>query len=335
MVRLKHKHILTILLGVTAILAALLFICPTVHAAPAEEGASAETAAGAEGENTKPTLNAAVSDKALSIHAVSDNGIKTIYVNGYAFHNTGNGNLKIRLQQFDAGYNKFYIYAEDNEGNVSDVYEVENPYYDEDKTDDKDPSKELPVDASATDPTEAVGVVSEHLFNGGREFYQIETANGKVFYLIVDMLSDEEKVYFLTEISERDLLNATNDASETLPRNSAIPEDGIPEGVIVNNNVDSDTMETLFAPKGETVQEESADGEETGNSKEETKKTGEKGEEKMATAGISTTTIIYIIMGVVCVGVIVGVSMSKKKKRNKKKDSPDTPEEQDNDDDEE
>lgn len=330
MIRLKHKHIFSILLGVSAILATLLFICPMVKAAPIEAANEAE--AGTDTEATKPTLNAAVSDKALSIHAMSDSGIKTIYVNGYAFHNTGNGNLKIRLQQFDAGYNKFYIYAEDNDGNVSDVYEVDNPYYDEDKTDDKDPSKELPIDASATDPVEATGIVSEHLFNGGREFYQIETANGKVFYLIVDMLSNEEKVYFLTEISERDLLNATSDTADTLPRNSAIPEDGIPEGVIVNNNADEGTIEAVFGSKTEVADESEETDTEDGN----TGKTDEKGGSNMGTvAGLSSTTLIYILMGVVAVIVIVAVTMSKKKKRNKKKDSLETPEEQDNDEEEE
>ncbi len=319
MIRLKHKQIYYILLGVFAAIATLLFLCLTVHAAPPEEETIAEVA--------KPTLNAAVSDKALTVNAASENGIRAIYINGYEFRNTGNGNLKIKLQQFDAGYNKFYIYAEDNAGLTSDLYEVDNPYFDADKTDDKDPSKELPVDASATDPTEAVGTVSEHLFNGGREFYQIETANGKVFYLIVDMLSDEEKVYFLTEISERDLLNATSDTSETLPRNSAIPEDGIPENAIVNNNADQSTVEALFGKKEVILPEEAAA---EGTDENTDLKDNEKGELNMGgavTGSLSPTTIIYIVMGVVGVGVIFVVTMSKKKNWKKKKDTLDTSEE--------
>jgi hypothetical protein len=285
-------------------------------AAPADAGNEAGAPAD-EKEVKKPTLNAAVSDKALTVHAVSDVGIKAIYINGYEFKNTGNGNLKIKLQQFDAGYNKFYIYAEDNEGNTSDLYEVENPYFDEDKTDDKDPSKELPVDANATDPVEAVGTVEEHLFSGGREFYTIATANGKVFYLIVDMLSDEEKVYFLTEISERDLMNATNDQSETLPRNSAVPEDGIPEGaVIVNNNVSDATMEAVYGKK-ETVEEttESDAKDKKDNKTGKTNLITKEGEKAMG--GISGTTLIYVAMGVICVAVIFFVTSAKKKKRNK------------------
>lgn len=304
------KRILTVLLGVCVSFTILLFLYSKAYAAPPEEGSEEVE------EVKKPTLNAAVSDKALTVNAQSDAGIKAIYINGYEFKNTGNGNLKIKLQQFDAGYNKFYIYAEDNAGVTSDLYEVDNPYFDEDKTDDKDPSRELPIDANATDPVEAVGTVEEHLFNGGREFYTIETANGKVFYLIVDMLSDEEKVYFLTEISENDLMNATSDQSETLPRNSAIPEEGIPDGgVIVNNNAKESTIETVFGKKEvkEETSESSTKDKKNSKTGKETKEEG--GEKQMG--GISSTTLIYIAMGVICVAVIVIVTSSKKKKREK------------------
>ena len=308
------RRILTILLGVCVSISALLFLYQKASAAPGEIEETVNEAE-APAEEVKPTLNAAVSDKALTVHAVSEVGIKAIFINGYEFKNTGNGNLKIKLQQFDAGYNKFYIYAEDNEGHTSELYEVDNPYFDEDKTDDKDPAKELPVDASATEPVEAVGTVEEHLFNGGREFYTIETANGKVFYLIVDMLSDEEKVYFLTEISERDLMNATSDQSETLPRNSAIPEDGIPEsGVIVNNNAKESTVEAVFGKKEAEETPSEQDGKDKKNNKT-IPSTKEEGEKTMG--GISTTTLIYIGMGVVCVAVILIVSSAKKKKREK------------------
>ncbi len=56
----------------------------------------------------------------------------------------------------------------------------------------------------------------------GKEFYTIQTDTEKVFYLIVDRDGNEEKVYFLTEICENDLLNATSDNSETLPMNSMV-----------------------------------------------------------------------------------------------------------------
>lgn len=68
----------------------------------------------------------------------------------------------------------------------------------------------------------------EEKSNKGKSFYTIQTANEKTFYLIIDRDGDDEMVYFLTEISENDLLNVTTDNSETLPRNSAALESAIP-----------------------------------------------------------------------------------------------------------
>ena len=216
---------------------------------------------------TKPTLNAAVSDGLLSIQAHdTDSGIKAIYVNGYEFTDHTNGALNIRLQQFDAGYEYFTISAMDNAGNMSEVYKTKNPYY-KDPADDSDenPAEQLPVSAEATKPGSATGTVTEHTVtdsNGnttsqtsladqkkqamaeadaaekgedtkaesgqGKEFYTIQTAADKVFYLIIDRDGEEEMVYFLTEVTENDLLNTTSDNSETLPKNSAALESAIP-----------------------------------------------------------------------------------------------------------
>ena len=56
----------------------------------------------------------------------------------------------------------------------------------------------------------------------GREFYTITTKTGKVFYLVIDRDRDAETVHFLTDISERDLLNVTSDNKPVLPQNSAV-----------------------------------------------------------------------------------------------------------------
>ena len=79
--------------------------------------------------------------------------------------------------------------------------------------------------------------------NLGKEFYTIEAASGKVFYLIIDRDGEEEMVYFLTEITENDLLNVTTDNSETLPKNSAALESQIPvtESALPNNNTELET----------------------------------------------------------------------------------------------
>lgn len=76
----------------------------------------------------------------------------------------------------------------------------------------------------------------------GKEFYTIQTESEKVFYLIIDRDGEEERVYFLTEIDENDLLNTTSNNSETLPKNSAALESAIPtnETALPNNNVESE-----------------------------------------------------------------------------------------------
>ena len=100
--------------------------------------------------------------------------------------------------------------------------------------------------------------------NLGKEFYTIEAASGKVFYLIIDRDGEEEVVYFLTEITENDLLNVTTDNSETLPKNSAALESQIPvtESALPNNNTDIDDtheVETPTETPAEEVTEEPAE----------------------------------------------------------------------------
>lgn len=254
-------------------------------------------------DTVKPTLNAAVSDGLLSIQVHdTDSGAKAVYVNGYEFTELTGGTLNIRLQQFDAGYEYFTIYAMDNAGNMSEVYKTANPYYTDPEAEDSNesnPAKQLPVSAEATKPSSATGQVMEHTktdsegnttsetslaeqkkaamqeadaseqaennaeqSENGKEFYTIQTASDKVFYLIIDRDGDEEMVYFLTEISENDLLNTTTDNSETLPKNSAALESAIPvsDSALPNNNAETDSEETEELPEdGEESTEESTE----------------------------------------------------------------------------
>ena len=52
---------------------------------------------------------------------------------------------------------------------------------------------------------------------GIEEFYTISTKSGKIFYLIIDNSKSQDNVYFLTEVSEKDLMNFTLSDSVTLP----------------------------------------------------------------------------------------------------------------------
>ena len=267
---------------------------------------------------TKPTLNAAISDGLLSIQAHdTDSGIEAIYVNGYEFTEVDNGVLNIRLQQFDSGYQYFTIQAMDCAGNMSEVYKTANPYYtdpEKENSNEDDVTKQLPVSASATAPSSATAQVMEHTKtdeNGnmilesslaesekeendkekGKEFYTIQTASEKVFYLVIDRDGDEEMVYFLTEINENDLLNVTADNSELLPKNSAALESAIPvtESALSNNNIENELPEE----RTETELENNEDNQE--KIKEPELKNSEE-----------NPIVMYLILGVISVAVIGG-----------------------------
>ena len=139
----------------------------------------------------------------------------------------------------------------------------------------------------------------------GKEFYTIQTASEKVFYLVIDRDGEDEKVYFLTEVSENDLLNTTTDNSETLPKNSAALESAIPtkDSALSNNYADTTGDKTQGAESVEDSTEDST--EDTSEPKEDTAKADGSG-------------FTYILMGIAAVAVIgvVYVVKSKKKKEN-------------------
>ncbi len=225
-------------------------------------------------DTTKPTLNAAVSGGLLSVHVYdTDSGAKAVYVNGYEFKKLTKGTLNIRLQQFDAGYEYFMVSAMDKAGNMSDSYQVRNPYYKDPATEsNENPAGQLPENAEATEVGNATGTVTEHTRTDGegnvvvqeeesqsvsgteqaeeensgstgqsgkgKEFYTIQTATEKEFYLVIDRDGENETVYFLTEITENDLLHAAAASNETLPKNSAALKSAIPteESALLNND---------------------------------------------------------------------------------------------------
>ena len=164
--------------------------------------------------------------------------------------------------------------------------------------------------------------------NQGKEFYTIQAASGKVFYLIIDRDGEEEQVYFLTSITENDLLNVTEDNSETLPKNSAALESQIPviESALHNNNTDiddthevekqQDTAQTVEQPGDDT---EEADATET-----------DAGEMEEAAKGNPLAG--YLIMGILGVCVIGAAYYFKVVKRRQDGDFVEDEEDEDDDD---
>ena len=266
-------------------------------------------------DETKPVLNAAIQDGILNIQAEDkDSGVKAIYVNGYEFTELQNGALSIRLQRFDAGYEYFTIQAIDNVGNLSNRYKLENLYYSKEEG----MVEQLPTDAIPSNPSDAVAYVTEHIklknisdkntetqddkesqesTEKSKEFYTIQTKTDKVFYLIIDRAGEEETVYFLTEISENDLLNVTSDNREVLPQNSVVLESAIP---IVDSELSSQEKEVENQEKETENMKNSNVEKETGAIKETQKKT-------------------YLVIGVLSlIGIGVGYYFKVVKKKKEK-----------------
>lgn len=231
-----------------------------------------------------------------------------------------------------------------------------------DDENEKNPAEQLPVNAQATKPSSATAQVTEHTKTDsdgntvsenslaeqkkqamaeaaapegkeesgekeksetGKEFYTIQTASEKVFYLIIDRDGEEEMVYFLTEVTENDLLNVTADNSETLPKNSAALESAIPvtEGALPNNNGEQEKEE-------ETAEEPTEDGE------EETTEEPEPEPEKTGENPVAT----YIILGIVAAAAIGSgyyFKVVRKKKEEFLDEDDDEDEEEEYEDDEE
>ena len=200
-------------------------------------------------DKEQPTLIAAVNEGVLHIQAQDGvSGIRNVYVNGYTFEDVPDGDLTIRLQQFDATYAEFMIQVTDWAGNISDVYTVENPYASEEN----ELVHFLPTTAIPSDAETAVGTVTEYstpevaisgdlMFEEireyqmgqvdedgeplplGKEIYTIETVSGKTFYMVIDKESDENNAYLLTQAGEADILNfLQTDEEKVLPQNAAV-----------------------------------------------------------------------------------------------------------------
>ena len=226
-----------------------------------------------------PTLNAAVSEGVLTVKAQdAKSGVWKVVVNGYDYANLKDGELKIRLSQFDGGYANFTVQAVDFVGNASEAYKVAYPYHKgEDDDSSKDPATELPVSVLPTDLSSAMALVTEHVITDeygnvislgdlssedgaaslNKEFLTIQTKTGKTFYLIVDRRGGSEQALLLTEVSENDLLNVTSDNSQTLPRNSAATSSGleIKEAALPNNFAD-DYAQTRIVTQEELEKQE-------------------------------------------------------------------------------
>lgn len=152
----------------------------------------------------------------------------------------------------------------------------------------------------------------------GKEFYTIQTQSEKVFYLIIDRDGEEERVYFLTEIDENDLMNTVSTTSETLPKNSAALESAIPtdDAALNNNNVESEVTVSDGVVSENDTTDETGDEEPV---KEEPEVEEPKPQSSMAT---------YLIIGIIA-AIAIGAWYYLKMVKGKKEDFLDEDDEED------
>lgn len=268
-------------------------------------------------DKTKPTLNAAVNNGLLTVQATdNDSGVKAIYVNQYEFTDMVNGVISIRMKKYDANYEYFTVQALDNAGNMSEVYKVKNPYYKNTnvtktttsgntsskssttQTEKTNPATTLPASVTPTPVTETpTGDVVEHVTTDedgdvieeekksekAKEFFIINTKNGKEFYLVVDRTGDKETTYFLTGITDNDLLNVTGVTADELPENAAYNSTddpyivGLPNNSYENPEADEEAQKSGSLLDGVTLDlptEESTEGNPEENTEDKSDNSG-------------------------------------------------------------
>lgn len=223
-------------------------------------------------------------------------------------------------------------------------------YDDDPSDDDDKGASTLPTDATASNPSHATAEVTEHTKTDsqgnttysskqeqekhqsmaeadaaeeaeknqnsdspaetGKEFYTIQTQSEKVFYLIIDRDGEEERVYFLTEIDENDLMNTVSSTSETLPKNSAALESAIPsnDSALSNNNTESEVTVSDAQTSEEEITDEAGEEEEPVEEEPEV-------EEPKPQSSMATYLIIGII-GACAIGAWYYLKMVKGKKED-------------------
>jgi len=191
----------------------VLFFSTAVYASPS--GADATTIAAAT-PGAEP----------LTVKSVTMEG-NTIHVT-VADANTGvDQTLDLNLQDYaDTGSEYVSIQAIDRSGNKSNTVQFKNPYYVAATDTPVTGNAGSPVAASPTSAAngqpkstgtgttsgqqpftpDGSGTVMDNVQNSdGKEFYSIKSANGNVFYLIVDKQRTADNVYLLDAVDENDL----------------------------------------------------------------------------------------------------------------------------------
>jgi len=136
-------------------------------------------------------------------------------------------NLELMLSDYaQPGDEYVTIQATDSNGRLSNTIQIKNPHYsqsaDAPTSDYIDPALgfDEPVTCDGPNPftPDGSGTVIDNASDGdGKEFFNVKTPDGNVFYLIIDRQRSQDNVYLLNEVTEQDLLSLTKTGDGSSP----------------------------------------------------------------------------------------------------------------------
>jgi hypothetical protein len=159
----------------------------------------------------------------------------------------GGQTLELNLSDYaESGDEYVTVQAADSDGGTSNSIQFKNPYYvpsedvpaengDDVPADSGEPPDETPEQSESAvsgakpfTPSGQGEVVDDAADGDGKEFFTVETADGNVFYLIVDRQRNSDNVYLLNAVTENDLASLakpgkSESAAETPPPAAVTP----------------------------------------------------------------------------------------------------------------
>ena len=161
---------------------------------PAFAAGSADT------DTTPPTVSAEVKDGTLHIEASDDDsGVDAVYIGEKRVNYRVDGAIDLDFTDFIKDSQETVgIYAVDFAGNQSNVVNVRNPGYQAPAAEPE--QKPLTPDGQAS-------VLDNATDAEGKEFYTFTTPDENIFYLVIDRQREDENVYFLNAVTEKDLMD--------------------------------------------------------------------------------------------------------------------------------
>jgi hypothetical protein len=266
-----------------------LMLCVGAFLFPATAYAASPT------DTTPPTLTAKLSGETLLVQASDDlSGVEAVIIDGNRLNYLVDGIANVKLKDYAGTGENVTIYAIDFASNKSKAVIIKNPYYTAPGaapapvvttplppaiTPTAEPAvpsepeipAEVPSDPKPLTPDGTGTVLDNPTGADGKEFFTIQTADESVFYLIIDRQRDNENVYFLNAVTVEDLI--------PLAQGTAAPAEPNPGAAVVQ---DPSVSPSPSDPDPDVTPEPDIPAEPAG--------------------GVSTGTIIFILIAVVVAG---------------------------------